>query len=91
MSKSGVLFVDVGNILSSVMADAIFKDIIKKKGIEFKWESDSCGTADLHIGKDPDARASKVLKAHGIDFSHKGRQISDADYTGFHHILGMNS
>ncbi|RWS01427.1 low molecular weight phosphotyrosine protein phosphatase-like protein [Dinothrombium tinctorium] len=91
MAKTGVLFVDLGNICRSPMAEAVFNHIIKQRAIADKWFADSCGTGDFHLGKEPDARVIKVLKAHGIEIpSHKARLICDEDYTKFEWILAMD-
>jgi protein-tyrosine phosphatase len=84
-----VLFVCLGNICRSPMAEAIFNHKIK----EFKFESfqaDSCGTGNYHIGGPPDHRTIFTAKKNGVAISHKARQLSDADLIEFDHIIAMD-
>ncbi|RWS25527.1 low molecular weight phosphotyrosine protein phosphatase-like isoform X1, partial [Leptotrombidium deliense] len=89
--KRGVLFVDLGNICRGPMAQSIFTYYIRQKKIEDKWFTDTCGTGDFHIGKEPDPRVVKVLNAKNVPVvPHKARLICDEDYTKFTWILAMD-
>jgi protein-tyrosine phosphatase len=91
MKKIKVLFVCLGNICRSPLAEAIFKDKIKRKGLE-KWiEADSCGTSNYHIGDSPDPRTIDNAKRNGIAIDHCGRQLCQDDFQDFDFILAMDN
>jgi protein-tyrosine phosphatase len=55
------------------------------------FEFDSAGTHGYHIGKAPDARATKAAAQRGYDLSSlKGRQVDRADFLRFDRILAMD-
>lgn len=53
MRKARVLFVCLGNICRSPMAEAVFRSLVEKAGLVDVIEIDSAGTGDWHIGKPP--------------------------------------
>lgn len=70
-----ILFVCLGNICRSPLAEGIARDYIEKNKLDIAV--DSCGTSSWHIGEPPDKRSINVAKNNGIDISKlKGRQIS---------------
>lgn len=90
-NKINVLFVCLGNICRSPMAEGIFKDYVVKQNLENRFNIiDSCGTAGYHIGSRPDSRTLSVLKANGIVFEHKARQLCENDFYTFDYILVMD-
>jgi protein-tyrosine-phosphatase len=84
-----ILFVCLGNICRSPMAHAIANDIIHKEKMS-GWIVDSAGTSAWHRGEQPDYRTLKTLLNHGINFSHKSRQLTLHDMQTFDHILVMD-
>jgi protein-tyrosine phosphatase len=90
MKKIQVLFVCLGNICRSPLAEAIFKDKIKKKGLDKFIEADSCGTSNYHIGGSPDPRTITNAGKNGITINHCGRQLSVEDLEKFDFILAMD-
>lgn len=85
-----VLFVCLGNICRSPMAEAIFNYKIKEKGLADAFQSDSCGTGDYHIGLPPDHRTIKNTLKNGVPISHAARQLTDQDLDHFDLILAMD-
>lgn len=84
-----VLFVCLGNICRSPLAEAAFRQEVEKAGLEV--EVDSAGTSDWHVGKPPDARACKVAEEYGLDISHlRGRQLSADDFHRYTHIFALD-
>lgn len=90
MKKVTILFVCLGNICRSPLAEAIFKHKIKQKGWERWVEADSCGTANYHIGDSLDPRTLANAKKNGVVIDHCGRQLSEEDFDRFDYILAMD-
>ncbi len=88
--KKKVLFVCLGNICRSPLAEAIFKHKMAEKGLEDFFEADSCGTANYHIGDPPDPRTIRNASKNGVSINHLGRQLSRDDFGRYDHILVMD-
>ncbi len=85
-----VLFVCLGNICRSPLAEAVFKNQLETKKMDSFVYVDSCGTASYHIGSLADSRTRKVAKEFGIEMPHKARQFKDSDFDSFDYILVMD-
>lgn len=84
-----VLFVCLGNICRSPLADGILRDLSAKNGLN--WEIDSAGTGDWHAGEAPDERAIAVAKKNGVDISKlRARQFKTEDFDHFDRIYVMD-
>jgi protein-tyrosine phosphatase len=90
MEKINVLFVCLGNICRSPLAEAIFKEKIKQKGLDKIVIADSCGTSNYHIGGQPDSRTITNAIKNGITIDHCGRQLCADDFSQFDFILAMD-
>ncbi|NCP17753.1 MAG: low molecular weight phosphotyrosine protein phosphatase [Erythrobacter sp.] len=89
METPAVLFVCLGNICRSPLAEAAFRKAAQDAGIDV--EIDSAGTAGYHIGSPPDPRSVEEAANHGIDISgYAGRQLSAQDFDRFTHIFAMD-
>ena len=87
--KPSVLFVCLGNICRSPMAEGAFRAAAEKAGLDV--EVDSAGTADYHVGEPPDPRAIACARGHGVDISGlRGRQASPEDFHRFTHIFALD-
>jgi len=85
-----VLFICLGNICRSPLAEAIFNHKIKERGLEKKFQADSCGTSDYHIGELPDERTISCAEKFGIKINHRGRQLNKLDFKTFDYLLVMD-
>ena len=91
MKKISVLFVCLGNICRSPAAEAIFIDLIKKKGLTDGFIVDSAGTGSWHIGKKADARMRISAEKRGLNVLSTARQINTKDFEKFNYILAMDN
>jgi protein-tyrosine phosphatase len=85
-----VLFVCLGNICRSPMAEAIFNRQLKERGLSDQIASDSAGTSRYHIGADPDPRTIDCSIGNNTPIDHKARQVRIEDYHEFDYILAMD-
>mgnify|MGYP002817689618 CR=1 FL=1 len=85
-----VLFVCLGNICRSPMADALLRHKLSEKGLAGAFEVDSCGTGAWHRGEPPDPRTQDTLRAHGVPVVGRARQVSADDFERFDAILAMD-
>lgn len=83
-----VLFVCLGNICRSPLAEGLFKHHVKELNLDF--ECDSCGTGNWHQGEKPDSRMIQTAKKNGIELNHRARQIKSSDFEEFDHIFVMD-
>ncbi|WDZ76437.1 low molecular weight phosphotyrosine protein phosphatase [Ensifer adhaerens] len=91
MKPVRVLFVCLGNICRSPLAEGVLRALAEQKGLAPALEVDSAGTGAWHIGDPPDSRSIKVALRHGIDISAlSGRQVRLEDFRDFDLLLGMD-
>lgn len=87
--KKAVLFVCLGNICRSPLAEAAFRREAERLGLDI--EIDSAGTGDWHIGYPPDPRAAAVAARNGIDISDlRARLVTPGDFRRFDHIVALD-
>ena len=91
MKKISILFVCLGNICRSPAAEAIFIDLIQKKGLTDGFIVDSAGTGSWHIGKKADARMRITAERRGLNILSIARQINTKDFEKFNYILAMDN
>ena len=85
-----VLFVCLGNICRSPLAEAVFTAEAASLGL--KVEIASAGTGGWHVGDPPDPRAVATARRHGIDISgYRGRQVKPEDFRRFTHIVALDA
>jgi len=85
-----VLFVCLGNICRSPLAEGIFKYQVEEKGLDDKIFIDSAGTSGWHIGDRPDPRSIDVASVNGIVLNSFGRQAIAKDFESFDYIIAMD-
>lgn len=87
--RPAVLFVCLGNICRSPLAEAALRARAEAAGLDVVV--DSAGTGDWHIGSAPDPRAQATAKRHGIDISgYRARQVRPDDFDRFTHVFALD-
>jgi len=88
-NKTAVLFVCLGNICRSPLAEAAFREEAARQGLDVAV--DSAGIGDWHAGEAPDPRAQAVARRHGMDIGNlRARQVVREDFRRFTHIVGFD-
>jgi len=89
--KIRVLFVCTGNICRSPTAEVVFRDLVRRRGLEGRIESLSSGTQAYHVGEGADPRSSKHASARGYDLSgHRARKFKPTDLDTHDWVLCMD-
>lgn len=85
-----VLFVCMGNICRSPMAEAVFQDMVNKAGLEHDIKVDSAGTSGGHVGEAAHPGTQAILHFHNIPYNGRARQITFSDLSDFDYVLVMD-
>ena len=86
-----VLFVCLGNICRSPLAQGVFEDVLRREGLEDEVFVDSAGTRAYYPGAPPDERAQRSAGLRGLDLSaQRARRISRDDCDTFDYVLTMD-
>jgi len=89
MRVPSVLFVCLGNICRSPLAEGALRAAAEERGVDLFV--DSAGTSDWHIGSEPDRRAQAIAARNGINISRqRARQVRPEDFLRFDHIVAMD-
>ncbi len=91
MEKTSVLFVCLGNICRSPLAEVVFKAAVERRGLSKEIEVDSCGTGAWHVGEQADRRMRQTARRHGLDLErHRARQLQAKDLRDFDWVVAMD-
>lgn len=86
-----VLFVCLGNICRSPMAEAVFRSVVASSTTPLVGVIDSAGTASYHTREPPDSRTMSTLRRHSVtDYKHAARTVTKEDFRTFDYILAMD-
>lgn len=88
--KKRIVFVCLGNIIRSPLAEGLFKMHARGAGVEEKYEVDSAGTGNWHVGESPDPRMLRTASRYGCSYDHVARQFQRGDFDRFDLILAMD-
>ena len=87
-----ILFVCLGNICRSPMAEFVMKDLVKKAGLASQFHIESAATSREEIGNPVYPPARRKLAEHGISCDgHAARQLTNQDYDAYDLLIGMDS
>lgn len=90
MKNTSILFVCLGNICRSPMAEGIMKKYIDEAALTHKIHIDSAGTHNYHEGELPDARMRQHAFQRGYELTHHSRPVKTDDFDNFDLILAMD-
>ncbi len=86
-----VLFICLGNICRSPLAEGIFNNLISNQNLQNNFLVDSCGTSgSYHEGEKPDPRSIKVAHDNNIKLNHLARQLTVKDLSDFDLLTVMD-
>lgn len=85
-----ILFVCLGNIIRSPLAENLFRHHAAARGLDGKYAVDSAGTSSYHVGEPPDRRMRDTAAAHGVEYSGRSRQMGPSDLDSFDLIIAMD-
>ncbi|PTS86259.1 MULTISPECIES: low molecular weight protein-tyrosine-phosphatase [unclassified Caulobacter] len=87
--RPSVLFVCLGNICRSPLAEGAFRHEARAIGLEVV--ADSAGTGGWHAGEPPDPRAIAAARRQGVDISgQRARQVKAEDFRRFDLVLALD-
>jgi protein-tyrosine phosphatase len=89
-SRTSVLFVCLGNICRSPLAEGVFRHLVEREGLADRFEIDSAGTGSWHVGERADARSTLIAEQHGIELDSRARQVQPEDFERFDYIIAMD-
>lgn len=91
MSKpTRILFVCLGNIIRSPLAEKLFEHVANEAGVGQKYAVDSAGTAGYHAGERPDERMRRTAARRGFSYDGSSRQVQPGDLDDFDLIIPMD-
>ena len=92
MEKISILFICLGNICRSPMAEYFMKDLVEKEGIDWAFHIESAATSREEVGNPAYPPARRELQKHGISCAgHAARQMTRSDYDRFDYLICMEN
>ena len=90
MRPTRVLFVCLGNICRSPLAEGVFQSLLRARGLGRHYAVESAGIGAWHAGEAPDRRALAVARKYGVELSSRARQIAAPDFSDSHWVIAMD-
>ena len=88
--RTSVLFVCLGNICRSPLAEGVFRHLATERGPDHEFLVDSAGTGAWHVGEPPDRRSVEVAARHGITVNGRARKVRPDDLQSFDLVVAMD-
>lgn len=85
-----VLFVCLGNICRSPMAEGVFQHMVDEAGLGDDILADSAGTGSWHVDEPAHSGTRQVLEQNGIAYNGRSRKFARQDFDNFDYILAMD-
>ena len=85
-----VLFLCMGNICRSPAGHCVFQHLVDQAGLSHWFEIESAGTIGFHVGKPPDSRMQRAMRARNIPIIGRSRQLQPEDLAYYDLILAMD-
>jgi protein-tyrosine phosphatase len=85
-----VLFVCLGNICRSPVAEVVFRQVVAEAGLAKQISCDSAGTSSYHLGQLPDRRTRENALEHGLTLTHRARRLTGDDLAQFNYFVAMD-
>jgi protein-tyrosine phosphatase len=86
-----ILFVCMGNICRSPLAESVFRHLARERGVEHLFQIDSAGTSGYHAGSPPDRRSAATALARGVEVAGRSRQLVAGDLKSFDYVIAMDA
>jgi len=91
LDKVRICFVCLGNIVRSPLAENLFRYHAEERRVSHKYQIDSAGTSNWHIGEPPDPRMSRVAAKRDVNIDGTARQFKISDFIRFDLIIPMDN
>lgn len=88
--SASVLFVCLGNICRSPLAEGVLRHRARQRGLDGRLRIDSAGTGAWHVGESPDRRSAEVARRNGVDLEGRARQVDEDDFHAFDLLVAMD-
>jgi protein-tyrosine phosphatase len=89
-ARVSVVFVCLGNICRSPLAEAVFRHQVRQRGWEDRFDIDSAGTSSYHEGDPPDERSAETARRRGIELTGQSRPLRREDLDRFDYVIVMD-
>jgi protein-tyrosine phosphatase len=86
-----VLFICLGNICRSPLAENVFRHLARDRGVEHLFQIDSAGTSAYHVGAPPDRRAAEEARRRGLELVGSSRVVRGDDLRSFDRVIAMDA
>ena len=87
----GVLFICMGNICRSPVAEGVFLSKTQRRGVAGRFLVESAGTGGWHAGDRADPRSCEIARQHGVSLEGTARQVIRGDFDRFDHLICMDN
>ncbi len=87
---TGVLFVCMGNICRSPLAEGLFRQLLEQRELQSQYMVTSAGTGNWHLGDPADSRMIATARRHGLELVARAQQVIRQHFDRFDLLLAMD-